>query len=207
MFVKTLAPKNKLLLHKLSDVSWLKDFYLAGGTALALQYGHRQSIDLDWFTLKPIAIAPLLKRLATIAPIEVLNRATDTLEGIVADVKVSFMTYPYRLLIKPIRWEGVTLAAPLDIAIMKLGAIADRNTRKDFIDLYLFLKREPMALSLLITQAEKKFAPARYDRYHLCKSLTYFAEADAEAMPKMLLPLDWKTVRKFFIQEVKKLTR
>lgn len=205
MLDKTLAPATKKLFDKLKSAVWLKNYYLAGGTALALHFGHRQSIDLDWFTLKQINTLLLTKRLAAIAPFEVTNRADNTLEGIMGGVKVSFMTYPYPLLSPAVNYNNIKLAAPLDIAIMKLGAITDRNTKKDFINLYEFLRRGPMSLSVLIDNAEQKFAPVRYDRYHILKSLSYFADADTEAMPKMFIKLDWGKIKKFFIQEVKKL--
>lgn len=206
MFFATLAPATKKLLNQLAGKAWLKKYYLAGGTALALHYGHRQSVDLDWFTLSHIQISTLLKNLSAIAKVEILNREADTLEALVAGVKVSFMTYPYPLLKKTVSYiTGVELADPLDIALMKLGAIADRNTKKDFIDLYLFLEREKMTLSDLFGYLSKKFPGVSYDRYHLLKSLTYFKDADTEAMPKMLLKLDWKQIQQFFIAEVKKI--
>ncbi len=206
MHLKTLAPATKMLLDQLTPAPWLNKYYLAGGTALALHYGHRQSVDLDWFTPEHIQIPSLLKNLSKIAPVEILNRTTDTLEGIIAGVKVSFMTYPYPLLKKPTRYDGaVVLAQPLDIVLMKLGAIADRNTKKDFIDLYIFLEREQKTLSDLLDYLPQKFKGVNYDRYHLYKALTYFIEADAEVLPKMLVKVDWKQIKRFFITDVKKL--
>lgn len=205
MFENTLAPKTKQLLHRLDGKPWLKNFYLAGGTALALHYGHRQSVDLDWFTPDPINVPVLLKKISTLAPTEALKQEKDTLEGIVAGVKISFMTYPYRLLHKPTAYGKLSIAAPLDIAIMKLGAIADRNTKKDFIDLFVFLEREKITLTNLFSKAEQKFAPVKYDRYHLVKSLVYFAEADTDAMPKMFIQIEWKKVKQFFTKQAQNL--
>ncbi len=206
MHLETLAPATKQLLDQLEKTSWLKRFYLAGGTALALHYGHRQSVDLDWFTPGHIQVPRLLKNLSLVAPVEILNQETDTLEGIVAGVKVSFMTYPYPLLKQPTRYEGgAKVAEPLDIALMKLGAIADRNTKKDFIDLYIFLEREQKTLSELLDFLPQKFTGVNYDRYHLYKALTYFVDADTEALPNMFLKLDWAKIKRFFIAEVKKL--
>lgn len=205
MFENTLAPATKKLLEKLNSVVWLKNFYLAGGTALALHYGHQQSIDLDWFAEKTISLPHLLKNITAIAPFEILNQEENTLEGILEKVKISFMTYPYPLLKKPLRYDHVSLAAPLDIALMKLNAIAGRNTKKDFIDLYVFLEKENMKLNHLLDYLEKKFPKTSFDRYHLYKSLIYFTDADQEAMPRMLIPLEWKKVKSFFTKEVKKL--
>lgn len=205
MFENTLAPKTKQLLHRLDGKPWLKNFYLAGGTALALHYGHRQSVDLDWFTPRSINTTQFIKKLSAVGPFEILSREKNTLEGILTGVKVSFMTYPYRLLNKPTAYGKLAIAAPLDIAIMKLGAIADRNTKKDFIDLFIFLEREKMTLDRLLSKAEKKFAPVKYDRYHLLKSLTYFTEANSDAMPKMFIQIEWKKVKQFFTKQVQNL--
>lgn len=205
MFDNTLAPKTKQLLGRLGGKPWLKKFYLAGGTALALHYGHRQSVDLDWFTPRPINTAQLLKQLSTIGTFEILNRQQNTLEGILKGVKMSFMTYPYPLLKSAARYGKLSVAQPLDIALMKLGAIADRNTKKDFIDVFVFLEREKMSLTNLLDKTKQKFPGINYDRYHLLKSLTYFVDADTDAMPKMFIKLDWKKVKQFFIHEVQNL--
>ena len=205
MFDNTLSPPTKKLLALLKNTRWLNKYYLAGGTALAMHYGHRQSVDLDWFTTSHINLPVLLKNLSAVGQFEVLNKTEDTLEGILAGVKVSFMTYPYHLLASPVTWAKINIAASLDIAIMKLGAIADRNTKKDFIDLFIFLENEKMPLSALLVKARQKFAGVSYDSYHLYKALTYFVDADQEAMPKMFINLKWKKVKDFFTREVKKL--
>lgn len=205
MFNNTLAEPTKKLFSLLKTAEWLKKFYLAGGTALALHYGHRRSVDLDWFTVGHINIPALLKNVASVGRFELINREKDTLEGVLEGVKVSLMTYPYGLLQSPILIEGVKIAAPLDIAVMKLGAIADRNTKKDFIDLFTFLIREEMSLADLLEKARKKFAGVSYDPYHLYKALTYFVDADKDAMPKLFVKLDWNEIKRFFTREVRKL--
>lgn len=208
MFARTLAPATASLLNKLSRKRWLQHFYLAGGTALALHYGHRQSVDLDFFTAKNIAAPPLLKQLKQTARFELTNQEANTVEGILAGVKVSFITFPYPLRQQPVRFRGwIRLATPLDIALMKLGAITGRNTKKDFLDLYLCLQREQIALKQLLNFLQKQFSGVSYDPYHLYKSLTYFTEADAQAMPKMFTKISWPAVKRFFIQEVKQLTK
>ncbi len=91
MFENTLAPKTALLLKKLQNLPWLRSFYLAGGTALALQYGHRQSIDLDFFTKKNIATAPLVKKLERVGAFKITNQEKNTLEGILNDVNMGLI--------------------------------------------------------------------------------------------------------------------
>ncbi|MFA6534117.1 MAG: nucleotidyl transferase AbiEii/AbiGii toxin family protein [Patescibacteria group bacterium] len=206
MIVEVLSPKTKKLLDKLAKETWLADFYLAGGTALALHYGHRQSIDLDWFCPRDLNNARLLSRLSQVGKFTLLNEEKNTLDGILDGVKVSFLSYPYPLLKKPVKYfSAVKLASPLDIALMKLSAIGNRNSRKDFIDLYFFLTAEKMDLEQLFGYLPKKFKKIDYSRYHFAKSLVYFAEADREPSPLMIKLITWLVVKRFFLKEVKRL--
>lgn len=208
MFTNTLAPKTALLFKHLQNQRWLRSFYLAGGTALALQYGHRQSVDLDFFTEKNISTAPLVKKLEGAGKFEITNQEKNTLEGILNGVKLSFMTFPYPLQQPPLLFHGaIRLAHPLDIGLMKLGAVTGRNTKKDFIDLYLILEREQLALRQLVERLAKQFAPTTYDPYHLYKALSYFAEADKENMPKMIQKISWDKVKRFFTLEIGRLIK
>lgn len=202
-----LAPKTKQLLDSMQRKAWIKSFYLAGGTALALHYGHRVSVDLDWFTQKSFLTKSLIKKLSTHGEFKLLNEAEDTVTGLLDGVKVSFITYPYPLLKKTtVYLPGLEIASPLDIAVMKIGAIAGRNTRKDFIDLYFFLKHEQTSLSALFPYVKKKHPGVELDLYHLFKALIYFTDANQEPQPDMREDIDWKKVKTFFTQEVKKLT-
>lgn len=202
-----LSPKAVKLLTRFDASPWLKNFYLAGGTALALYYGHRQSVDLDWFTQKPINTKQLIKKLATMGNFTLLKEETNTVEGILDGVKISFMTYPYPLLEKTKKLHTtLRLASLKDIAVMKAEAIAGRNTKKDFIDVYTYLHHEKSDLKNLFSSISKKFKGMHYDFYHLCKSLVYFVDADKEPMPLMIEKIDWTTVKNFFVKEIKKIT-
>jgi len=202
MHEETLAPKTKKLLEKLSREKWLRNYYLAGGTALALHYGHRESVDLDWFVAKNIKTKDLLNKLSCLGKFVILQEEENTVEGVLDGVKLSFMTFPYILLNDFSLYKEVYLASPLDIALMKLSAISGRNTKKDFIDLYYFLHEENMDLSVLLNKMKKKYKGLNYEILHILKSLVYFVEADKEPMPKMLEDIDWKGVKKFFEKEV-----
>ena len=202
MHEETLAKKTKVLFDKLSKEKWLKSFYLAGGTALALHYGHRESVDLDWFTIKNIRTKDLLSKLSKIGKFVVLQEEENTIEGILDGVKVSFMSYPYVMLHDFSIYNKVNLASTLDIALMKLTAISGRNTKKDFIDLYYFLHKEKIDLSSLLLKMKKKYKGLNYEVIHILKSLVYFVEAEKEPMPKMLEDIEWSKVKKFFEKEV-----
>lgn len=202
MHEETLAPKTKKLLEKLSREKWLRNYYLAGGTALALHYGHRESIDLDWFTAKNIKTNDLLNKLSCLGKFVILQEEENTVEGVLDGVKLSFMTFPYIMLNDFSLYKEVYLASPLDIALMKLSAISGRNTKKDFIDLYYFLHEENMDLSVLLNKMKKKYKGLNYEILHILKSLVYFVEADKEPMPRMLENIEWSKVKKFFEKSV-----
>ncbi|MBI5230071.1 MAG: nucleotidyl transferase AbiEii/AbiGii toxin family protein [Candidatus Magasanikbacteria bacterium] len=207
MTITPLSSKAKKLLIRFDTSPWLKNFYLAGGTALALYYGHRQSVDLDWFSQKPINTKQLIRKLAAIGTFTLLKEETNMVDGILDGVKVSFMTYPYPLLEKTKKLHtSLRLASLKDIAVMKAEAIAGRNTKKDFIDVYTYLHREQSDLQNLFLLIAKKFKAIHYDFYHLCKSFVYFVDANKEPMPRMIEKIDWKTIKKFFIKEIKKIT-
>lgn len=205
-FKQTLASKTNQLLDKLSSQKWLDKFYLAGGTALALQLGHRQSVDLDWFLVNDFKTKEIINKLSKFGKFELVNEEENTIEGWLDGVKLSFMTYPYPLLKEKIKYnQQVFLADQLDIAIMKLGAIAGRNNKKDFIDLYIYLLNDKKDLNYLFRQMDNKFRGFKYDHYHILKSLVYFVEANSDPDPKMLIDFDWEKTKKFFRAGVKKL--
>lgn len=207
MHLEILAVPTQKLLKKFELEKWLKSYYLAGGTALALQYGHRESIDLDFFSEKKINTGLLIKKLSTIGKFKLINEEENTVEGILDGVKVSFMSYPYMLVVpKEKFFTNIFLAGVLDIALMKLNAVAGRNTKKDFIDLYFFLQKENKDLSWLFRQMKKKYIEFDLNTMHLLKALVYFVEADKEPIPIVLEKVNWPAIKKYFIREVKKIS-
>jgi hypothetical protein len=200
---QVLPIKTEKLLTKLKSTVGLSGFYLAGGTGLALHYNHRQSVDLDWFTPKSFKTKLLIKKLQKIGDFELINEDENTVEGILDGVKVSFMSYPYALLKKIAVVNGVRVASVSDIAVMKLSAIAGRNTKKDFIDLYFYLQKEKTDLFGLLQLLKKKFGGLRYDIHHLVKTLVFFTDADKEPMPTMSANVNWNEVKNFFVKEVR----
>ncbi len=172
-------------------------FYLAGGTAIALHLGHRRSVDFDWFTEEPLE-DPL--RLAgelrdSGIPFETSQVARGTLYGTVHGVRISFLQFQYRMLDPLLPWEefGCRLAGLRDLSSMKLSAIAQRGSRKDFVDLYA-LGRSGLSLQDMLGWYCQKFGVE--DIGHLLYALLYFDDADAERMPRMLWKVDWKEIKK-----------
>ncbi len=156
-----------------------KDFYLAGGTALALQIGHRDSIDFDFFTQDTLHTAELFDRIQAHVPGKIVKTqdADNTLGVLIDDsIRASFMTYPYQLSEALIEDEYFKFASIMDIACMKLSAITSRATEKDYVDLYFILKQMP--LSDLLRFARAKFP--ELDQTLILKSLVYFNDITNE---------------------------
>lgn len=168
-------------------------FNLAGGTSLALQIGHRQSIDIDLFGSAEIDEPSILSTLGTFGETILLKRTPNILICTVAGVKLDLVNYSYPLIHPPAIEDGIRLLTQPDIGAMKLNAIAGRGSRKDFIDLYFLLKTH--SIEELLT-----FYKAKYNdgsEFMILKSLTYFDDADSDIQPLMFEDVDWNTVKDF----------
>ena len=190
---EALGRSQRLLLPRLAPLARQHGFYLAGGTALALHLGHRRSVDFDWFREDPID-DPL--RLAADLRAAGLRFETDrvekgTLHGRASGVRVSFLEYGYPLL-KPLREvEGLRLAALEDIAAMKLAAVAQRGSKKDFVDVFALGRR--LGLADMLTFYRKKYGVE--DVGHVLVALACFDDADRERTPMLLQPRSWPEVK------------
>jgi hypothetical protein len=200
VFTNILSAGQQAILERLSSLPALDSFYLAGGTGLALQLGHRRSVDFDFFRPEGIDPGVLLPSLQEFLPaVRRAEAGTLTLE--LAGVMTSFFEYRYPLL-RPIE-EGpwaVRLASVADIAAMKIAAIAGRGSRKDFMDLFIIC-REVMPLRDVLDCFELKFRGVGYERYHILKSLVYFDDAEREPPPDMIRPVAWMDVTRFLSEE------
>lgn len=198
------------LIPKLSTLPGIKDFYLSGGTALALQLGHRESEDLDFFNLKDFNPEDLAQELLKVGTLQDTEISKGTLNTFINSVKLQFLHYPYPILEKSIIWNGIELSSVIDIACTKLVTISMRGSKqslrskdlkKDFIDLYVILKK--YSLEELFIKLRKKYQNTNYSTTHILKSLVYFDDADAQPMPKMHIPLDWMEVKKKITSQLK----
>lgn len=201
MYPQTLYPKTRQVLNEIKTLPIMKGFYLAGGTALALQLGHRRSIDLDFFS-DNFPKRDLLIQGMEQFDLQITNEAPGTIDMIIDDVKVSFLEYNYPLLGKLVDFEGTKLASMIDISCMKLSAISSRGTKKDFVDLYVILKK--YTLEQLFDKFEKKFVGVSYQKLIILKSLIYFDDADKEPDPDFIDELSWDGVKENIESKVKK---
>lgn len=195
MFPQTLYPKTTQVLTRLSQANILQQWYLAGGTALAIQLGHRKSIDLDFFIPSFPKRDLLLAALKPFSP-QIIQEAAGTLDTIIDTVKVSFLEYSYPQLEEGPLFESVRLASIIDIACMKLSAVSSRGAKKDFIDLYQILKTIP--LNELLIRFSVKFAGVTYNDLHIIKSLSYIDDAERDPNPDMIETYTWSDVKQYF---------
>ncbi|PIZ00456.1 hypothetical protein COY62_02475 [bacterium (Candidatus Howlettbacteria) CG_4_10_14_0_8_um_filter_40_9] len=199
MHPESIDKKTKLVLEKIK--SSVNAFYLAGGTALAIQLGHRKSIDLDFFSKDSFDLSPLEKTLVSLGKFEITGKDEGTLHGILDGVKISFMRYDYRSLFPFSDFDGVNLADKRDISAMKIDTISSRGSKKDFVDLYFLLYE--FSIKELIGFYEKKYSEIDYNKIHIVKSLTYFEDADGEPLPEMIKDFDWEKAKEKITNAVK----
>jgi len=206
VFEQVLAEPTQSLLERLSRAAVVQPFYLAGGSALALQLGHRTSQNLDWFTESAFDPVSLGAEIASIGPTQITEQKRATLVAIVEKIEVGFYRYQFPLLFATESYRGCAIASWKDILCMKLAAIGQSAAKRDYVDLY-FGFQNGISLRELLDLMKRKYASVEYSAYHLLRSLTYFDEVEAEPMPTMLINVEWSEIRTRLEQEVRKLGR
>jgi hypothetical protein len=199
---EAVAPHTLALIQRLQAVPALGNFFLVGGTSLALQIGHRTSVDIDLFTFENIDVDELIATLQDYQ-VQVSYRAKNTLITFIEGVKVDFITHHYPLLENVICEKGIRMASKADIAAMKVNAIAGNGTRvKDFIDIYYLLN--DYSLAQIISFFKSKYQ--QQSDFHAIKSLLFFDDVDLADWPVLLTDkqLKWPQVMKKIQQACKK---
>ena len=184
-------------LKGLADALEETDFYMAGGTSLAMQIGHRLSTDFDWFAPavgEPEGLFARLDRFGIVY--QVLSVDFETVYIDVNSVQASFIGYRYPLP-RPFENGPFRIRPPStdDIACMKLSAVASRGSRKDFIDLHCLIEQF-RSLEDYLRLYSKKFASRDFG--HLLRSLVYFRDAESEPEVSTLKPFDWQKMKTDF---------
>jgi hypothetical protein len=201
IFWQTVTPRMRQIISAFSQTDIGKRFYLAGGTALALQLGHRRSVDLDYFSPTediPSIKEPLQQSLGGFAPI-MADSSWGNLVFVADGIRTGFYGYGYDLVEPLVNIEGIRLASVADIALMKLDALLVRAGRKDFYDLYAICQCRP--LRDLLHLAPQKYPGVRDFETQVVKRLVYFERAEQDEPPDMLEPLEWEAVKAFFRQQ------
>ncbi len=201
LYNSTITTKTLQLLLELQQVKELKDFLLVGGTSLALQIGHRISIDLDLFSSSKVDISQIPNHIAHLGKIRIINQSPSVLNLFIDEIKVDFVSNQYGFFNPSVLEDNLKLASIPDIAAMKLSAITGRGSKKDFVDLFFILKI--FSLTELFTFYKKKYPDG--EEFLVFKSLTYFEDAEIEPMPRMVNPIEWDEIKNRIISEVRTL--
>jgi hypothetical protein len=192
------------LLKALQNKPYLASFHLVGGTALALYYGHRRSIDLDLFANVRFNTGRLLEEIQQDFSYQLYSTAQYTLKGSISEINVDILAHRYPYLKEPHNEDGISLLSEKDLIAMKLNAISISGQRsKDFIDIYYALKRHTLSEILSFYRIKYK----QQSTAHVVKSLIYFTDVDLANWPVLLADpqLSWSTVKKELKEKVKKL--
>lgn len=206
IYWNTVTPAMREIMDAFSKMPLANEFYLAGGTALALQLGHRLSVDLDYFSQTqsdiPALAEPLRLTLKDFSPV-LSDSAWGNLVFLASDVRVGFYGYGYDLVRPLLQTEAGRLASVEDIALMKMDALLARASRKDFYDLYTICQTIP--LRDLLELAPQKYPSVRDFEAQVVKHMAYFERAERETPPQMIKAVDWDTVKDWFRKQAKEL--
>ena len=191
---------TRLAFQQVARLPFITSFYLAGGTGLSLHLGHRFSVDLDLFSPDEVAVGPdqrdSLRILLNDPSLAVAYDKDGTFVAIWQGVGISFFRLSlYPLVQPPVLLENVPLATVPEIGAMKLAAIIDRGTRKDMVDLYCLL--QVVSLETIFEVAAVKYERVRSFPVSAIRAMSYFQDAEALPMPRMLDRTPWQAMKKF----------
>ena len=197
-----ISPHTFQLIQQLQSLPELSGFYLVGGTSLALQLGHRNSIDIDLFTHGDFDDNAIIELLRSNYKTEEIFRRKNTIITLLDNIKTDFIKYDYPLISAPITEEGITYLSKEDIGAMKLHAIIQSGKRlKDFIDIYFLLQH--FTMDQLIGFFVKKYSHS--NPLIALKAVTYFDDIDENTdPPKLLQPLPLAAIKKRILHAAQK---
>ena len=179
------------LLKQLMQIPALENLRLVGGTGLALQKGHRKSVDIDLFGAIDADEVELMNSLSVFNDLKTSQQTKNIKVFSINNIKTDIVNYPYPWLFPVIETNGIRLADIRDVAAMKVAAITNRGTKKDFIDLYFLLK--DFTVGDIVNFYLTKYNDG--SEFLALRSLVYFADAESDLMPEMLMPAEWESVK------------
>ena len=195
---QTVKPELLELLEDLMKIEEFQNLRLVGGTSLALQIGHRVSIDIDLFGQLDVDDFQLTELLKKYENVRLLNKTKSIKVFSINGIKVDFVNYPYPWLNISIKEENIVLASCEDIGAMKIAAITQRGSKKDFIDLFFLLKQ--FSLKQLFEFYNAKITDG--NSWIALRSMTFFEDANLQPMPKMFIEADWEEIKNEIIKTV-----
>ncbi len=181
------------LIYRYMDIRELQDFCLAGGTSIALRTGYRKSIDIDLFTKSSFNSFVLRDRLIEYFPEAVIRSVSKgTIFLVVNSIKTDILQHIYPEVSQPEQINGIRLESLKDVSAMKVLALSNRGSKKDFSDL-LFLHEYGIPLKESVTNYIQKYGIGGL--HSAVISLTYFADAEMEPDPIYLNGWTWEYVK------------
>ncbi len=188
---QAVSPALLALLQTLMKEEFLHAFSLAGGTALALRFGHRESVDIDLFTETPFDAQALAEKLKNHYGMAEAETAENTVRGIIDGIKIDCIAHQYPRLKNIEVSDGIRIYSLEDCAAMKLNAIANRGCKKDFWDCAELLRT--FSRDELLAFCGEKYA--NDSLWNIEKSLVYFDDAEGEPDPRDLRGQSWEDVK------------
>jgi len=188
---ETIDPQTLGLLKSLQKAPAFSELRLAVGTSLALQIGHRKSIDIDLFGAIHSDEYAISEAVNAIGKVTILKKSENINIFLIDNIKVDIVNYPYPWIEKAINEDDLCLAGKNDIAAMKLAAITGRGTKKDFVDLFFLL--QTFSLNEMLAFYNQKYHDG--SEFLVLKSLSYFEDADKDEDPLMLDKFDWNKMK------------
>jgi predicted nucleotidyltransferase component of viral defense system len=191
----TLEKSTLDLIIRLQKIPLLDNLRLVGGTALALHLGHRKSVNLDFSGNINATGLQIADELFENGHKDVVVKYdTKNIKVLfVNQIKIDVVNYRYEWLEPCIESEGVRLAGLKDIAAIKLAAITNRGTMKDFVDIYFLLQH--FSLNQMLELYMQKYTDGTL--FNVIRSMTYFADAEGNSMPEMLVQVQWEDIKTF----------
>lgn len=203
---KAVDASTLALIRTLQQKNYLKGFYLVGGTALALYYGHRKSLDIDLFSNFAFDTASILEKIGQDYPFQIIFTDTNTIKGQISGINVDIIAHRYSNIHSPLESDSIALLSEADILAMKLNALSVSGQRsKDFIDIYFALAKH--AIEELLEFYRRKYNQKNI--VHVLKSLVYFDDVDLSDWPVLLIQKDltWEKVKSVIEEAVIGCTR
>lgn len=203
MHLEALTKEGSRIFPKLEK---FKDFYLAGGTALALQMGHRISVDFDFFSDEEISksLLPKIKQVFSESNISAIINNLEELTVLVDKVKITFVKYPFPVIYDFVESDGISLLSAKEIASTKAYSIGRRGTFKDYVDLFFILSEGICSLEEIIEISEKKFKGEFNSRIFL-EDLVYLKDIEDTQIVFLKKEVGKKEIEQFFEDKIRKL--
>ena len=202
--IQTVLPDTLELLKVLMQQPLLSEMRLVGGTSLALQYGHRRSVDLDFFGHTTEDVDELTDMMRSCAKEVIKGNCTKHIKAyFLNNVKVDVVNYDYLWIDDPVNDDGLQLASPKDIAAMKVNAVMGKKKKKDFVDVYFLLQH--FSFDEIMQFYLQKYTDG--SEYRALLSMSYFADADPQPMPFMFQQVSWNEIKGFIKYQVNNYNR